>query len=127
MSSQSTSHLCQAPETVASSHRAGTFLAIVVLLLVSFAPLVAVADLPSEARGTLAAVFPPGTDKTEVLAAVAEADGLVVREGGWGTVLVAHSDESGFARRLRQAGAWLMVDPLTAAGCLIAGDINRIK
>lgn len=127
MSSQSRSCLRKAPDATAPSRRAGTLLSLVLLLLFSTVPLVAVADLPSEARGTLAAVFPPGTDKAEVLAAVAKAEGLVVREGGWGTVLVAHSDESGFARRLRQAGAWLVVDPLTAAGCLIAGDIDTNK
>jgi hypothetical protein len=94
------------------------------LLLASTAPLVVVADLPGEASGTLAVVFPPGSGQAAVLAAVVRADGLVVRGGGWGSVLVAHSDAAGFARRLRQAGAWLVVDPRSAAGCLIAGNIN---
>lgn len=96
-------------------------LGVVLLLAVSTLPVFAAADLPGHTRGTLAAVFPPGTDRTAVLAAVAEADGLVVRAGGWGSVLVAHSDKAGFAQRLRRAGAWLVVDPRSAAGCLIVG------
>ncbi|HMA13439.1 MAG TPA: hypothetical protein VKP12_01555 [Kiloniellaceae bacterium] len=94
------------------------------LLLASAAPLLAVADLPGAARGTLAAVFPPGVDRAEALAGAVAAGGLVVREGGWGTVVVAHSDAAGFAGRLRRAGAWLVLDPQSAAGCLVAGRLN---
>lgn len=107
--------------------RAGSaFLALGLLLAASTLPVFAAADLPGEASGTLAAVFAPGTDRAEALAAVAEADGLVVRAGGWGSVLVARSEQAGFAARLRHAGAWLVVDPRSAAGCLIAG-IQRTK
>jgi hypothetical protein len=117
----------EADQATAPGRRIGTLLAVVLLLLVSTAPLVVVADLPGEASGTLAVVFPPGSGRAAVLAAVVQADGLVVRGGGWGSVLVAHSDEAGFARRLRQAGAWLVVDPRSAAGCLIAGNVNTIN
>jgi hypothetical protein len=91
------------------------------LLAASTLPVFAAADLPGAASGTLAAVFAPGTDRAAALAAVAEADGLVVRAGGWGSVLIARSEQAGFAARLRRAGAWLVVDPRSAAGCLIAG------
>jgi hypothetical protein len=94
------------------------------LLLASATPLLAVADLPGAARGTLAAVFPPDLGRAEALAGAVAAGGLVVREGGWGTVIVAHSDEAGFAGRLRRAGAWLVLDPQSAAGCLVAGHMN---
>ena len=104
--------------------RFATALAVVLLLVISTTPLIAAADLPGDARGTLAAVFAPGTGKPEILRAVAEAKGAIVRGGGWDSVLVVHSQESGFARRLRQAGAWLVVDPQSAAGCLIAYQSN---
>lgn len=94
------------------------------LMVVSTTPLFAVADMPSASRGTLAAVFAPGVERPTALEAVARAGGLIVREGSWGTVLITHSDESGFAGRLRQAGAWLVLDPQSAAGCLITGRIN---
>jgi hypothetical protein len=112
------------PDTVRTAGLRPCF-AVAVLLAVSTLPVFAVADLPGGARGTVAAVFAPGTDRATALAAVAEAGGLVVRAGGWGSVLVARSDEAGFARRLRRAGAWLVVDPQSAAGCLIAGPIER--
>jgi hypothetical protein len=54
---------------------------------------------------------------------VVKAGGFTVREGFWQTVLVAYSNESGFAGRLRRAGAWLVVDPQSAAGGLIASRI----
>ena len=95
------------------------------LLIASATPLLAVADLPGAARATVAAIFPPAMDRAEALSAAVAAGGLVLREGGWGTVVVAHSDEVGFARRLRRAGAWLVLDPRSAAGCLVAGHINR--
>lgn len=98
--------------------------AVAMLLALSTLPVLAAADLPADRQGTLAVIFPPGTDKAVALTAVAEAEGLVVRGGGWGSVLVAHSDRAGFAGRLRRAGAWLVVDPQTAAGCLFAGTTN---
>lgn len=94
------------------------------LIAVSTTPLFAVADMPAASRGTLAAVFAPGAERPAALEAVVRAGGLIVREGSWGTVVIAHSDQSGFAGRLRRAGAWLVLDPQSAAGCLITGRIN---
>jgi hypothetical protein len=111
----------------AAAHRLAVVLGVLLLLLVSTTPLFVVADLPAAERGTLAAVFPPGTAKPAALAAVVKAGGLVVREGAWGTVLVVHSDKSGFAGRLRRAGAWLVMDPRSTAGCLVVGRINSFS
>jgi hypothetical protein len=101
-----------------------TIVAVALLLVASMTPVLAAADLPGAAQGTLAAIFPPGTEQAEAMAAVVEAEGLVVRGGGWGSVLVVHSDKPGFAKRLRRAGAWLVVDPRSAAGCLLVADMN---
>lgn len=113
-----------ARQTTGPRQSLAAVLGVGLLLAVSILPVFAVADLPGAAQGTLAAVFPPGTDRAAAMAAVARADGLVVRAGGWGSVLVAHSDEAGFAGRLRRAGAWLVVDPQSAAGCLITGTVK---
>jgi len=107
--------------TAVPRRRLVTVFTVALLLAVSMTPILAAADLPGGSQGTLAAVFAPGTDQAEALAAVVQAEGLVVRAGGWGAVLVAHSDKPGFAERLRRAGAWLVVDPRSAAGCLLAG------
>lgn len=110
----------EAPAPGRRPHRPlATAMAVAALLAASTVPVFAGADLPGEASGTLAAVFPPGTGKPEVLAGIGAAGGTIVRGGGWNSVLVVHSEEAGFARRLRQAGAWLVVDPRSAAGCLI--------
>lgn len=104
--------------------RLATAAGLAFLLVASTTPLLAAADLPGARRGTVAAVFPPGVERAAALAAVVEAGGLVLREGGWGTVIVVHSDEVGFAGRLRRAGAWLVLDPRSAAGCLLTGRLN---
>jgi hypothetical protein len=52
----------------------------------------------------------------QALNAVRRADGGLVRAGGFG-VVVAHSSHADFARRLRAAGAWLVVPSPFAAGC----------
>jgi hypothetical protein len=123
LSSQSSVPTRQGSFSKTAARRLVAGLGFAFLLLASTTPLLAVADLPGAERGTLAAVFPPGTDKAAALAAVAKAGGFTVREGFWQTVLVAYSNESGFAGRLRRAGAWLVVDPQSAAGGLIASRI----
>ena len=102
--------------------RGGTALGLLLLLAASVLPLVAAADLPGKAHGTMAVVFAPGTSSAAAVSAVAAADGLLVRGGGWSNVLVVRSDQTGFAQRLRDAGAWLVLDPQSAAGCLFAGE-----
>ena len=104
--------------------RVATIMGVVLLIGASTTPLFAVADLPAASRGTVAAVFAPGVERPAALEAVVRAGGLIVREGSWGAVVIAHSNESGFAGRLRRAGAWLVLDPQSAAGCLITGRIN---
>lgn len=94
---------------------------LLLLLAASTAPLLAVADRAAAEHGTFAAVFAPGINKPAAVAAVVEAGGLLVGDGGWNNVLMVHSDERGFAGRLRRAGAWLVLDLRSAAGCLAAG------
>ena len=102
-----------------------TFCLVALLLAASTLPVFAVADLPGEADGTVAAVFAPTTGKAAALAAVAEAGGSVLRAGAWRSVLIVRSDKAGFAGRLRRAGAILVVDPQSAAGCLLAGATEQ--
>lgn len=98
---------------------------LLLLLAASTAPLFAVSDLAAAEHGTVAVVFAPGTAKPTAVAAVVEAGGLLLGEGGWNNVLMVHSDESGFAGRLRRAGAWLVLDPRSSVGCLAAGRASK--
>lgn len=67
--------------------------------------------------GTVAVVGSPLGDPATVADVVTAAGGVIVREGGVRNVLIAHSDEAGFVRRLFAAGAWLVLDPAAVGGC----------
>jgi hypothetical protein len=66
----------------------------------------------------VAAVFAPWTGSGEVIARIADADGLVVRRGVLDSIVVVRSDAPGLISRLYGAGAWLVIDPDVFGGCL---------
>lgn len=74
--------------------------------------------VPTDPEAGVAAVFPPWWGREDAAAAVAGADGLIVREGAIPTILVVRPGRPGLAERLRAQGALLIVDPLAARGCL---------
>lgn len=63
------------------------------------------ADLPDEASGTVFVVFESGSSDIERLTLLARADGVVIGQTSLPNIWVVHSEESGFAGRLRRAGA----------------------
>ena len=75
--------------------------------------------VPADPEAGVAAVFPPWWQREHAAAAVAEADGLIVREGALPTILVVRPGSPGLAERLRAQGALLIVDPLAARGCFV--------
>ncbi len=85
----------------------------VCLLFLILTPFLVVAAPRSEAVAVLGR---PGGGIGETVAIVAAAGGELVRPGPAGLV-VARSDAPGFVRRLYDAGAWLVLDPLVAGGC----------
>lgn len=81
------------------------------------------ARLPGEASGRMVAIFPPAIGAADALAAVAAADGVLVRQTMLANVVVVEDDAAGFAGRLAAAGAWMTlrpfaVDPIALVGCL---------
>lgn len=66
----------------------------------------------------MAVVYPPWWSLTHAAQAVAEAGGALLRPGRWGWIVVAQAGDPGFTRRLKRGGAWLLLDPRVAAGCL---------
>lgn len=72
----------------------------------------------AEAGMSVAAIFPPWWDARDVMAGLADADAVILRQGVTSSVLLLSSDTSGLPQRLRKAGALLIVDPKAAAGCL---------
>ena len=105
-----------------SSDRRTGIARLAVPLLLSVVTLVAAAagalSAPSEPGAAVAVVFPPWWPREHAAAAVAAAGGLIVREGINGAVLVIRPTDPMLAERLRENGAWLIVNPLAAGGCL---------
>lgn len=62
-------------------------------------------------------VFPPWWSRTHAIAALIDADGKLVGLGNWPNLLIAAPAGAGFERRLRTAGAMLLLDARGAAGC----------
>ena len=87
------------------------------LLLTSF---IAVAALSLEARPgaqIVAAAFPPWWTARQVFEAAASADAAIVRTTGVPAILVVRPNDREGISRLRQAGAWLTIDPQAIAAC----------
>jgi len=63
-------------------------------------------------------VAPPGSDAARTHALIARAGGAFVSPTRFASVAVAYSDGTGFARRLMEQGAFLVVNHALAAGCL---------
>ena len=83
--------------------------------------LLALGTLPPHRSGTVAVLFPPTTDGMGALAAIAAADGRLVRATFLPNLVVADSDEPGFVGRLRTAGAIAAYPPLDIGFAMIGG------
>jgi hypothetical protein len=88
------------------------------LLLVSW---VFLAGLSLQARpgaDVVAVAFPFWWSAQQSFAAAASADAAIVRTTAMSTVIVVRPDGDNGLVKLRQAGAWLTVDPQAIAACL---------
>ena len=88
------------------------------LLVVSW---IAVAALSLQIRpGTeiIAVAFPPWWNAQQVFLAAASANAAIVRMTAIPAVLVVRPDGHDGLTRLREAGAWLAIDPQAVAACL---------
>ena len=97
-----------------------------VLLVLSW---IAIAALSLQIRAdaeVVAVAFPPWWSTQQAFEAAASANVRIVRTTAIPTVLVVrHGDSAGLAR-LREAGAWLAIDPQAIAACLtLEGEENR--
>lgn len=69
-------------------------------------------------NGPVAALFAPFLSRTEVMHRIAAADGALIRHGLFDSIVVVAADDPGLAGRLRDAGAWLVANPLAVGACL---------
>lgn len=106
---------------------AGSLLPAWALLALSLLVMPALALRSPSAGEEIALLFPPGTAAQAAMAAVAAADGLAVRQGGAGNLLVAR-----FARDLGWRGVWQLgalaaLDPAVAGACAALLKVSADK
>ncbi|GAC1341082.1 MAG: hypothetical protein NVSMB20_17220 [Bradyrhizobium sp.] len=65
----------------------------------------------------VAAAFPPWWSPQQIFEAAASADAAIVRTTALPGILVVRPNDREGLSRLRQAGAWLMIDPQAIAAC----------
>jgi hypothetical protein len=81
---------------------------------------VAIAALSLQVRPgaeIVAVVFPPWWSAQEVFLAAASANAAIVRMTALPALLVVRPDDHDGLTRLREAGAWLAMDPQAIAAC----------
>jgi hypothetical protein len=89
------------------------------------ASVVAVAALSLQVRPgaeIVAVAFPPWWTSQQIFEAAASADAAIVRTTAIPAVLVVRPDDREGLTRLRQAGAWLTIDPQAIAACFNNSD-----
>ncbi|MDO9562617.1 MAG: hypothetical protein Q7J60_13445 [Bradyrhizobium sp.] len=84
------------------------------------ASVVAVAALSLQVRPgaeIVAVAFPPWWSARQIYQAAASADAAIVRTTALAAILVVRPNDRDGVTRLRQAGAWLTLDPQAIAAC----------
>jgi hypothetical protein len=65
----------------------------------------------------VAVAFPPWWSTQQVFLAAASADAAIIRMTAISSILVVRPDHRDGLMRLREAGAWLAIDPQAIAAC----------
>ena len=85
--------------------------------LVSSVPVAgALSDAPE--IGQAAILLNPASSRAEQVERIARTDARIVRFGALNGVVIVDMPDTQTRRALRQAGAWLVADPLILGGCL---------
>ena len=73
---------------------------------------------PTKGQRQLAVLVPLWDNAADAAALVGAAGGTLVDGGGLPEIFIAASDRPGFAHALYRAGAWFVMNPIGAHGCL---------
>lgn len=87
------------------------------LLLASFLAIAALSLQVRPGSEIVAVAFPPWWTAQRAMLAAASADAVIVRETAVPALLVVRPEADDGIARLRQAGAWLAIDPQAIAAC----------
>ena len=88
------------------------------LLVVSWVAITALSLQARPGAEIVAVAFPPWWSSQEAFFAVASADAAIVRMTAIPSLLVVRPDQHDGLARLRNAGAWLAIDPRAIDACL---------
>lgn len=75
---------------------------------------------PVSGQRQVAIVLPPWDGTLQAAAIVGRAGGRLVDAGGLPDIFIVTSDRADFINALYRAGAWLVINPIAAHGCLSA-------
>jgi hypothetical protein len=92
------------------------------LLLASVGAVAALSLKVRPGSEVVAVAFPPWWTSQQIFEAAASADAAIVRTTAVAAILVVRPDAHEGLTRLRQAGAWLAIDPQAVAGCFNIAD-----
>ena len=87
------------------------------LLLASVMAIAALSLQVRPGAEIVAVAFPPWWGAEQIFAAAASADAAIVRTTALAAILVVRPNDQQGLSRLRQAGAWLTIDPQAIAAC----------
>ncbi|HTH99560.1 MAG TPA: hypothetical protein VL752_01335 [Acidisoma sp.] len=88
------------------------------LLLASVLAITFLVAQPAKGQKQLAVLLPPWDGPLQAASLVARAGGVLVDSGGIPSVFIVASNRPDFTAALYHAGAWLVMNPITAHGCL---------
>jgi hypothetical protein len=95
----------------------GLLPSVALLLCSTFAALL-VGLAPTAGQTQFAVIGAPWWTLAQTAELVGAAEGDILDFGGLPNVVIAHSDDPGFAAALYRKGAWLVLDPVLLRGCL---------
>jgi hypothetical protein len=87
------------------------------LLLASVGAVAALSLQVRPGAAVVAVAFPPWWSTQQIFEATASADAAIVRTTAVTALLVVRPNDHEGLSRLRQAGAWLTINPQAVAGC----------
>ncbi len=87
------------------------------LLLASFIAIAALSLQPRPGTEIVAVAFPPWWNEQQIFEAAASADAAIVRTTALAAIVVVRPTDQEGLSRLRQAGAWLTIDPQAISAC----------
>ncbi|WP_371259244.1 hypothetical protein [Bradyrhizobium sp. WSM1743] len=94
------------------------------LLIVSWSVIAALSLRAGAGAELVAAAFPPWWSAQQAFLAAASANAAIVRTTAVPALLVVRPDDHDGLARLRNAGAWLTIDPQAIVACIRTNDLK---